>query len=80
MLPSESIGTTWRTLANFSDGGAPTRCGFRVDQFGMRLLQRLETPPQRVVVGVGKGRRVLLMVTLVVFGELRAQAIVFGAG
>ena len=24
MLPSDSIGTAWRTLANFSDGGAPT--------------------------------------------------------
>ena len=76
MLPSDSIGTAWRTLANFSAGAAPT---LRLSEFGVgelrkRVLQRLIAPPQRVVIGVGNDRRVLAMVAPVVLGDFRAEA------
>ena len=50
MLPSESIGTAWRTFANFSDGAAPT---LRESEFASASSG---TPPRAPGSG-GAGRR-----------------------
>ena len=81
MLPSDSIGTAWRTLANFSDGAAPTllESDFGVGELRERRFERLVAAAQVVVIGVGNARGVRLIVALVVLGDLGAEARVLGA-
>ena len=81
-LSSESIGTAWRTLAKRPVGAAPTfsvRLS-SVRRSGKRCLDRAIALAQRVVFGVRDGRRVVLVVALVVLGELRMQPRVLGLG
>ena len=80
MLPSDSIGTAWRTLANFSDGGAPT---LRLAESapassGKRRFERAIAPAQFVIFGVGDRRLILAMIAPVVLGDLGPEARVFG--
>ena len=74
-LPSESIGTAWRTLPKASTGAAPTRCGRAVGahERGKARLDRRVALAQRVVVGVGDLGRVLRVVELVVVGDLARE-------
>ena len=67
-LSSDSIGTACRTLAKPRDGAAPTLRDrlSSVRRSGKARLDRLVAPPQRVVLGVGDRRRVLLVIALVV--------------
>ena len=68
-------------MANFSDGAAPTlrESELRVGELGERRFERLVAAAQVVVFGVGDGRRVLLVIALVVLGDLGAEARVLGA-
>ena len=81
MLPSDSIGTAWRTLANFSDGGAPTfrLSGFGVGELGKGRFERGVAAAQVVVFGVRDRRRVLAVIAPVVLGDLGAEPRVLGA-
>ena len=60
-LPSESIGTAWRTLPKASTGAAPTRLDGLSGRTssGKRCLDGRIALAQRVVVGVGDLGRVL---------------------
>ena len=80
MLPSDSIGTAWRTLANFSDGAAPTlRLGrVRAGKLRKRRFERGIAPAQFVIFGVGDRRRVLAVVAPVVLGDFRPEARMLG--
>ena len=79
---SESIGTRWRTLANFSDGFAPTLrlslSGGR--ELGKAGLERLVAPAQGVVLRVRDRRRVLAVIAPVVLRDLGAERLVLGSG
>ena len=77
---SDSIGTRWRTLANFSDASAPTFSAEAVGalELGERL-QRLVAPAQGVVLGVRDGRRVLLVIAPVVLGDLPPERLMLDA-
>ena len=80
MLPSDSIGTAWRTLANFSDGGAPT---LRFSEFGAgelreRRFERGIAPAQFVILGVGDRGLILAVIAPVVLGDLGPEARVLG--
>ena len=44
--------------------------GVRIGKFGERLFERGVAPAQRIVFGVGNGRRILPMIALVVLGDL----------
>ncbi len=79
-LPSDSIGTTWRTLANSFDGAAPTLRDSESGsgEFGKGRLQRDVAPAQRVVVAVGDRRRVFAVIAPVMPGDFRAEARVLG--
>ena len=81
-LSSDSIGTACRTLAKPRDGAAPTlrdrlSSGAQVRE---ARLDRLVAPPQRVVFGVRNGRRVLLVVALVVPLDLGLKPRVLALG
>ena len=81
-LPSESIGTACRTLANFCAGCAPTRREGESasHQLGKARLDLLVAPAQRVVFGIRDGRRVLLVVALVVRADLGREPLELGLG
>ncbi len=81
-LSSDSIGTAWRTLAKPRDGAAPTLRDrlSSVRRSGKLRLDRVVAPPQRVVFRVGHGRRVLLVVALVVRLDLGLQPGVLALG
>ena len=75
-LPSDSIGTAWRTLRKRPAGFAPTlrrRASPARDQLRKARLDRGVALPERVVFGVGDGRRVLLVVAPVVLGDLGGE-------
>ena len=80
MLPSDSIGTAWRTLANFSDGArADLAVGrIRVGELGKRRLERGVAAAQFVILGVGNRRRVLAVIAPVVLGDLGPEARMLG--
>ncbi len=44
--------------------------GVRIDKFGELLFKRGVTPAQRVIVGIGNGRRILPVIALVMLGDL----------
>ncbi len=81
-LSSDSIGTAWRTLAKPRDGAAPTLRDrlSSVRRSGKLRLDRVVALPQRVIFRVGNGRRVLLIVALVVRLDLDLQAGVLALG
>jgi hypothetical protein len=79
-LSSDSIATLWRTLANFSAGGAPTLCEGESGRTssGKRASMARVALAQRIVVGIGDDRRILLVVAPVVLGDLARQALELG--
>ena len=81
-LSSDSIGTACRTLAKPRDGAAPTLRDrlSSVRRSGKRASIGVVALPQRVIVGVGDGRRVLLVVALVVRLDLGLQPRVLALG
>ena len=81
-LASDSIGTRWRTLANFSEAFAPTFSGqaLRRPKLGKARLERLVALAQGVVFRVRHRRRVLLVIAPVMLRDVTAERIVLGAG
>ena len=81
-LSSESIGTACRTFLKRPVGAAPTRRegDSSAHQIGKAFLDRLIARAQRVVGGVGDGRFVLLVITLVVRGNFGRQPLQLGLG
>ena len=78
MLPSDSIGMAWRTLANFSCGAAPT---LRLSEpsstsSGCGVFERAVAAAQGVVFGVRNGGSVVVEIALVVLGDLGAEPLV----
>ena len=51
-----------------------------VGEFGNSRLQRVVAAAQRIVIGVGNGRRVLAVIAPVMLGDLGAEPRMFGAG
>ena len=81
-LPSESIGTAWRTLAKRADGAAPTRLrqAFQRAQLRKTRLDRTIALAQLVVFGVRNRRRVVLIIAAVVPGDLGREPRMLGLG
>ena len=74
-LPSESIGSRWRTWTKRSPGRPPTRWVGEsgVISAGILGLERAQLVQQRVVLVVADRRVVVLVVGLVVAGDLGAE-------
>ena len=82
-LSSDSIGTACRTLAKRARSAPTPTFSDRlssVRRSGKRCLDLAVALAQRVVFGVRDGRRVLLVIALVVLGDFRIQPRVLGLG
>src|SRR6267142_2435615 len=78
-LSSESIGTACRTLAN-PRAADLEREALQGPQVGKAFFDRVVAPTQPVILGVRHGRRIVLVVALVVRRDLALQPRMLGLG